>query len=299
MTPTTSQAGDYRVEGLSKGTYYVSADPDPEGYAVHQTLVDSAGNVTNVRELATYFPAALSIADAQAIHIEGGQEQSGIDIRIQRAPTLTVKGRVAGIASQASHYELSADVPVGFGWTSESGKIQPSGDFTFEGLAPGKHIFRLLEHGPNGARIIAETEITLGDQDVTGLVITPFKPAEVRIRVVHEGEEDKPLTSGAVFLIPEGKENRFNGASQFVAQSSMYVFHGVRPGKYEVQFNHVPGCYLKSVESEGRMLDPESIEIAEGAKLDLLLTYSSNVASVTGDVEVPQDHTTNSVHVYG
>lgn len=254
--------------------------------------------MTKVRELPTYFPAVLSIADAQAIHMEGGQEQSGIDIRIQRAPTLTVKGKIAGITSPASHYELSVDVPAGFGWTSEEGKVQPGGDFTFEELPPGKHILRLFERGPNGAQAIAETEITLVDQDINGVVITPFKPAEVRIRVVRDGEGDKPLTDGAVFLIPESTGNSFNGTSQFEAQSGAFVFHGVHPGKYEARFNDIPGCYLKSVEAAGRMLAPESIEVAEGAKLELLLTYSPNVASVTGDVEVPQDRSTNPVHVW-
>lgn len=296
----TNSAGEYRMEGLKKGTYYVSTDPESWGRALNTIPVDRAGNPTKMRELVTYFPGTMAMDDAQPIHIEGGQEQSGIDIRIQRGPVLSVKGRIAGITNPVSKYELSGTVPMGFGWSSISAKMLPNGDFTVEGLAPGKHTLTLLENGPNGSQIIAETELVLADQDVTGVVITPFKPAELRVRVVREGDtEDTPLTAGSVFLVPlTGPRNKWNNGSAYEPQNGIYSMHSVRPGKYQLMFTNAPACcYLKSVESGGRSLDPESIDIAENANLDLLVTYSPNVATVTGDVEVPPDRPPGSFHV--
>jgi len=45
------------------------------------------------------------------------------------------------------------------------------------------------------------------------------------------------------------------------------------------------------------MLNPQSIDVSEGAVVDLLMTFSRNVASVGGDVEVKPDQSKRSVHV--
>jgi len=71
----------------------------------------------------------------------------------------------------------------------------------------------------------------------------------------------------------------------------------VPPGKYQVLFNGAPRCHFKSVQSGGRTLNTESLEVAECANLDLLMTFSNNAASVTGDVEALQDQPGHSVRV--
>ena len=116
---TTNQAGEYRFVGLSAGSYYISADAGDWGNATRQIAVDESGKVTKVHDLTTFYPAALSLAEAQAIRLESGQEQPGIDIRIQRGATLSVKGQIAGIHGSLSGYSLNASVASGRGWTSE------------------------------------------------------------------------------------------------------------------------------------------------------------------------------------
>lgn len=286
---TTNQVGEYRFEGLMPDTYYVSASKESSGLAVREIPVDGEGRTTKLHELDTFYPAALSLLESQAIRIDIGQEQSGTDIRIQRGSLLTVKGRIAGAIDSLSKYEVSASIEEGEGWTSEAAKVLPDGEFVIE-LSPGKHQLSLLEEGGSGLKKIGSTEINLVDQDVSGVVIARFKPAQVRVRVVMEGEEDKPLTKGSVFLTPNDWDaSSRNGLSEYQPQNGTYVIEGVPPGKYWVLFNNASGCYLKSVQAGGRALDPQLIEVTEGVSLDLLLTYSKNVASVNGSIEARQD----------
>jgi hypothetical protein len=77
-----NQAGEYRFDGLSPATYYVSANTGGSQSAIRQILVDSSGKATKVRDLKTFYPSALSVADAQAVRVESGQEQ-------ERASTFT------------------------------------------------------------------------------------------------------------------------------------------------------------------------------------------------------------------
>ncbi len=140
--------------------------------------------------------------------------------------------------------------------------------------------------------------MSLGDQDLTGVVITPFKPSQVGVRVVIEGEEDKPLTSGSVFLNPvQPAGDDMSRLMQYQPQNGTYVIDGVPPGKYQVWFTNDSDCYLKSVQAGERAVDPEAIEVGEGATLDLRMTFSRNGANLTGDVEVLQDQSNRSVHV--
>jgi protocatechuate 3,4-dioxygenase beta subunit len=298
-TTSTNHLGEFRFDGLSPGAYFLGSAPHDWGNATKQVLVDSTGKPTKLHNLTTFYPNALSITDAQALHVESGQEQSGINLRIQTGLTLSVKGRIAGTTASLSDYRLTATVDEGNGWTSESGKILPTGDFEFAELPPGRHTLGLSMQGPNGRQVVGKTEVTLVDQDLTGIIITPFKPAQVRVRVVFDEQPDKPITTGTVFLNPaqDMQETFHNGHLQYQPQNGTFKIENVQPGKYQLWFNGAAHCYLKSVLSGESPVNPQLIDIAEGASLDLLMTFSKNVAAVTGDVEVSTDQSKDSVHV--
>ncbi len=121
------------------------------------------------------------------------------------------------------------------------------------------------------------------------MTIVPFKPAQVRVRVVKEGEEDKPLIEGGVMLKPveqdDGTRHMVVGS---MVQNGVYLLDSVPPGRYQALFPGVSDCYLKSVQLGVRNLDPNSIEVPDGAVLDLLLVYSRSVAALSGDIEITQ-----------
>jgi Carboxypeptidase regulatory-like domain len=295
----SNHRGEYRFDGLPPGTYYVAAsNAGSRGYAARRVPVDSSGNVTKLYDLTTFYPGALSLAEAQGVTVESGQEQSGIDIRIRRGPVLSVKGRIAAISDPAGRYTLSARVDDGAGWASEQAKILPNGDFVFPALPPGKHRLTLSHQGPNGLQMIGRAEVELTDQDVMGVVIAPFKPAQVRVRVLMEGEEDRPLTTGSVFLNQgEDPDDRRDQLMQYQPQDGAFTINNIPPGKYQVWFNNAPDGYLKSVQSGDRVLDADAVEVGEGAAIDLLMTFSKNVASLSGDVELPADQPKAPVEV--
>jgi hypothetical protein len=291
--------GNFRFDGLDAGTYYVSAVDGSWESGSRKVSVDSAGKQSRIHSLATFYPAALSLKEAQSVTLEGGQEQIGVDIRIQRGALFSVRGRIASDLSSLSKYSVLARVDEGAGYTSEGSRVAPNGEFVFAGLPPGRYPLKLTEPGPNGLRTMGETEVELTDHDLTGVVITPFKPARVRVRVVIEGEEDTPLTTGSVFLHSARTSDDF--ASQLIAympSNNMFNFDSVPPGKYRIWFNNASGCYLKAIQSGTRILDSPLVDVSEGAALDLQMIFSRNVAVLGGDVELPpQDQPAPPVHV--
>ncbi len=297
----SNAAGDYRFENLASGTYFVSAEADLEDMNGHQIPVDREGKATRIHELKTFYPSSLSIARAQALRLESGEELTGIDLQIQTGTLLSVKGRITGAdAASLSQYQLNATIDAGRGWSGQEGSIQPDGDFVINNLQSGDHRLSLLRPSPNGPQEVGTTDITLPDRDLTGVTMALFRPAQVRVRVVmEEGQETVPLTMGSVFLIPDPPEsNPRNSISQFTPQNGVYVMDSVAPGKYRVEFSNASSCYLKSLQAGGRTLPVDSFEVPEGATLNLLMTYSRNVATVTGDVSRTEDQAGHPAHVF-
>ncbi len=114
-----------------------------------------------------------------------------------------------------------------------------------------------------------------------------------------EGEgEDKPLTTGSVFLIPtEGAADFVDRPVAYQPKNGVYVIDDVPPGRYRAWFNNANNGYLKSVQSGERVLDSGLIDVGDGAVLNLLMTFSRNVATVSGDVQVSEDQSKQPVHV--
>jgi hypothetical protein len=84
---------------------------------------------------------------------------------------------------------------------------------------------------------------------------------------------------------------------EYPPRNGTYVIDNVPPSKYWVWFNNAPDCYPKSIQSGAQVVDWQPIDVVEGANLDLVLIYSRNVASLAGDIEVPQDGPKNSIRV--
>ena len=73
----------------------------------------------------------------------------------------------------------------------------------------------LNETAASGPRLVGQTEVNLTDEDLTGIVIIPFKPAEVRVRVVIKGEEMSrsqidPYRSSRWMLRPKLRASSFS-----------------------------------------------------------------------------------------
>ena len=294
---TTNHRGEFRFDDLTPGTYYVDAGKESAGMEVKEIPVDSAGKVIAERELWTFFPRALALKDAQAIRVESGQEQSGTEITIQRGPLLTVKGRIAGTTDSISKYQVSASVDEGIGWTGESTHLLPNGEFAIQ-LPPGRHTISLMEQTPSGLKQVGATVVNLTDQDVSGLEIALARPAQVRVRAVIEGAEDKPLTNGAASLILEGSENKGRSTfMQYPPQNGIYLIDNVPAGKYWPWFNNASDLYAKYVQVGTRIINWQAIDVTEGANLDVLLIYSKKVATLTGDLELSQDDPKSPISV--
>ncbi len=296
----SNSGGEYSFHNLMPGTYFVSSGTDSTGDAdgTREVLVGTDGKPTNLHDVRTFYPSALTLAAAQSIDIKPGQQKDGIDVRLRQTPLLSVSGRIAGTLNPKLESRVAIEPYDEPAQSVQSDKILSGPEFSFDDLPPGKYRLTLTVRSENGLKTIGISEVELKDESVTGLLITPFKPAVVLARVVLEDDPNKLLFPGSVSLNPvEESGNLAQSESQFTPQDGVYKFDEVAPGKYQIGSGIGEQYYLKALQAAGRTLDPDGIAVAEGASLDLLLVYSKNVATVSGDVELPQDGATHSARV--
>lgn len=89
----TNEQGDYRVENIAPGRYWV------EAFDTSPPLANRFGGVPVSDAVPTYHPNSISRGQATAISLRAGTGASGIDIRAARVPRrspVRVQGRVTG-----------------------------------------------------------------------------------------------------------------------------------------------------------------------------------------------------------
>jgi hypothetical protein len=284
----SARNGDYLFEGLLPGAYCVKAKPPDSDGPQDEVPVDQSGKATRLRTTATYFPAALSREDAQPLRLESAEDIPGIDIHLQRTVALTVKGKIAVDPNTTSEYQVAVIFQEGNAQTAFGAKLLPNGNFEASGLPPGNYKLVLSHHTPNGSQPVGHADLTLTDQDVTGIQIAPLNPSQLRVRVFLENEPAKPLTNGQLSLLNQA-DNIYWPAG-YAPKDGVYLFENVTPGKYQPWFNDTDIGYLKSIQVNGQILETQTLDVTEGTTSDITLLFSRNWAHVSGDADQPSAH---------
>lgn len=166
---TTSLDGSFRVEGLTAGRYYVSAQEQQT--VIVSAATQASGKGPEEGYVNTYFPSATQLSNAAPVVIAAGVESRGVDIRMAKTRVFHVRGKVFDITTGAAPATMivritpkdSLDV---LSALAPSGIVR-NGTFDFGGLPAGDYI---LQSNPGTARAADGTMTTLssvGRQIVT------------------------------------------------------------------------------------------------------------------------------------
>ena len=206
----TDDRGIYRAFGLLPGRYKVSA-----GRAEHSMAAFSLSPITYTQ---VFHPDAKDSAKATVIEVGEGTEATNVDIAL--GPTMqmfTASGRII-------HGETGAPVPqVRFGlhrlaegrvdYLNQSAMSNVRGDFTIEGLTPGKYgVFLFTEPGAVNELRAEKTTFEVVDQDVTGVTIKMTRGAVITGVIVLESE-DKAVQRKLLDMKLHGYVETYPGAS--------------------------------------------------------------------------------------
>jgi protocatechuate 3,4-dioxygenase beta subunit len=179
----TDDRGRYRVINVPPGRYLVGAVAGPAATA--QAIGDVPGYVL------TYFPAAVTAADAQPIEITRATTLENLEIGLVRTPTARISGRVLGLR-EPTLWPLTLDVSYRSKATlgpSLTAIRQPDGRFEFRNVLPGDYVIQL-----DGIRMNRSTEgefaaqfVTVGDADVTDVAVQSSAGSTIAGHLTFDG----------------------------------------------------------------------------------------------------------------
>jgi protocatechuate 3,4-dioxygenase beta subunit len=286
----TSDLGEYRVAGIAPGSYVVRAtwrDNTGTQYYPDRPL-PAAPDLTYV---ATHYPSALDVNAATAVTVEMGAEVRGIDIRLRKAQTVRIRGRLEGMPVSGGGYgrmmpsiNLVSRDATRF---ERFGSMTPttwSSDSTFEirGALPGAYLLIAQMGEPNQA-MAAVQPIEVADKHIDGVVLRFVPSRDVQGTIVVEEKTPVDLGFATVGLtVRQPVPGRYSRPVRITDRQ--FTLKDVLPIHSSVEVNGLQPacCYVKAIRYGGRPIPPAGVDLTSGEQLEIVV--STSVAELAGTV---------------
>lgn len=217
----SNDLGEYRLKGLSAGSYYIGVQPG------HARNWDG-------RYVFQFIDGALQPGEKNLIEVKAGQERSGIDGTLAKHEGITVAGRVLvpeGVAAR----QMSVDVRDSVYHNFFSAPLQSDGAFQIRHVPPGSYTLRARTQNQSSevraGDLFATSQLEVESSDMTGLLLAPHavQPVDISGAVVQEGGGPlQPMT-----VVISGTSGA--GTSTRSAEDGSFVLKGLLPGSYSVR----------------------------------------------------------------
>jgi hypothetical protein len=294
----TDNDGNFLFDQLRPGTYTLMARPK----STEVTSQDSERTAV----VLTFFPSSIRRAQAQPIVVRGGDDLSGIEIRLRSTRVYRIRGIVldetgepvprptvklqtqgpelliGGMAAQILPGARVSQYLVGGGQPPLEEAYVLAGDdgkFEFPAVPPGQWLLRGEKETTLGGRTI---EITIADQDIDDLQIS-FRPRLTLSGVVDWGDREIPEASRKAGFMVYGPSS--GGA--YASPDGTLHFSIMSAGRYRIVPNPAdtpPGYYLASIRLGDQEILGQSVELTPESPA-IKVTYRPNAGRVRGLVE--------------
>ena len=271
----TRSSGRFRFPHLSPGIYFIAVQARP-WYA--QQLQSGAPEAEKARELDVAYPVTYygntsdGAAAAPITLAEGASVTVQIDVRAVPAVHVSLTGMSPTEGGGWSMgFNATTEGPGGFPIQTPASVACANNSCELTGFAPGRYTVEI----PHSFQSRERSKRTVDLTDGSTISVQNRTPTSVSGRVVFEGMEHPP--KGAGVMLSDGRQS-FNTQVQ---QDGSFSFSSVppTPGRYEVYVHNAPGSYVRSVAAKGAAASGDTIEIADGASIQLLIDAGKGVLS--------------------
>ena len=285
----TDDAGQYRVLGLTPGSYYVVA-------MTHETWTESRAGVKQVMGYApTYFPGTTQTSEARRVTVRVGEEISNTDFAL-------VPGRAARIAGMAfdvhgrpfQNVRLQEQVRgedfEGFA-TIASASVQADGAFVITSVPPGQYVLGTSTPRNSPDPQVAILPITVDGADLENISLTGSSGGTVSGHVVTEDGTVPNLPRLRVSLgdWATGQPSPFSmGAfgppfSQVGAAGAFSI--KAATGQVRVNVDLPDGWVVKVVRQSGQDLTDAPLDLRSGETVsDVQVVITDKITTVSGEL---------------
>jgi hypothetical protein len=267
----TDETGEFRIFGLTPGSYYVGAN----------AFSPRVRNSSKFAYAPMLYPGVTDINAALLLDLQPGREDS-ITIRLPSVPAHVVRGQVVP-AGRSGNFLLRPREPDRFPMSlnAGSGWDQKTGAFKISGVPAGAYILESTTQ-IDGRQRRAMTTVVVGDTDVEGILLEPGSLPEITGTVRLEGYAAPRSVVSAIIL----QAVRNNARAQIEEDGSFRV-SDLRPDSYRIVVFPTGSSYVRSIRQGGRDVRDEGLVIGELPPDPIEIDLGSHGATIGGVMAVP------------
>jgi len=296
----TDDRGVYRLFEIPAGRYKLAAGYSELGY--NPTLPQSSYKQT-------FYPDPSDPSKPGVIEISEASEASDIDIKIQTVKTFSVSGRIidgeTGEPLERIRLAIQSGSQRPWGFYIPPPLSNRAGEFTLEGLAPGRYGIYIAPYGSYRSDVL---QIVISDHDIKDLVIkTSNTGASVSGVVVLENTDDKSVWARLRQLRLLGyvqKSEPLKGIQPLstIGPDGSFTLHGIEPGHLYISLSGNPylskGFIVARLETVGNVPGP-SIEIKGPERITgVRVVVGYGTATIHGVVKLASGPLPEGAQVY-
>lgn len=234
----TDENGEFRIAGLTSGTYCVKATKARATEKESPSLV----------YVPLFYPDATDPALAQAIDLRPGEELNGVRLTLTKVRSFHVKGRILtanGAPAKAANVTLSQFGSNGYSIDAET---QGSGKFDIAGVPTGTYTLQAQWSANDQSDEVSmgSATVTVGETDLVAPDVTVYPGATIPGHLVMPEEaKGSELKVGVVSLSPFPGSGGGGGTTS-VQPDGSFTFHDVAEGRYHLRLSSVPAGYFST-----------------------------------------------------
>jgi hypothetical protein len=233
----------------------------------------------------TFYPGVYDSAQAVSLEVKGGDEVSGINLRLVPSHAVSIRGVVKGTPA-ATGYGTNVQL---LSKSERARRIEkmvvPDEHGTFEigGVMPGKYVLSAISDGDN-KMMAAREDVEVSDSDIDGVVLVLKHGKDIPGRLRIEGNVTTKEKRVRVHLSPEDSYTFMGGMPADVQDDLNFTLKGFAEGDYRLSVWGLPeDAYVKSAFAGSRDVLEEGFHLAgQPRPLDILI--SGNGGHVEGVV---------------
>jgi hypothetical protein len=299
-TATTDDRGEYRINGLDPGDYYLLASPENFGGG---SRLNGNGVLT-----AQFYGGSREWKESTVLHIRSGESLTGVDFHLSAEQPHRIHGHVTGVPDLGPSPEPASSgrsrprmrverqengievqitmTPFGEGaphWTTGTAASPPDYSFDF-GENPGG-LYQLEAHVNVGNRVWAASQLFEARSAADEVLLTLAPSIDIKGQVRIEGELEPAKSDLQIRLVREG--SRDETISGRPGAGGRFTLEQVPAGEWVLDVSTLPlGGFLKSANLGDKDIRfaPVSIE-AGSAALPLNIVISAGTAKIDGEIE--------------
>ncbi|MFL6353232.1 MAG: carboxypeptidase regulatory-like domain-containing protein [Bryobacteraceae bacterium] len=286
MMASTDETGNYRIEGLTPGHYFLRTMVHP--------VVSAFGAMPRDAYPPQYYPNSPDLASAQPVGLKPGQEAEA-DFTVHPTATSTITGIVAGpVQNGVSISYQGAD---GQETPGMYFRLDPrTGKFALGMVPSGSWTLHFTLNDAKGNAYYAEQRVEVNGSDISGLQVVLQPAPAIPVLVNRTANAASASQNGSARSADQGpgvqvqllsannaSNERFYAAPRPGDSPGALFLQGVRPGTYKVLAQASGAECVESVSAGNIDLRHENLVISPGSQPEsITISLRDDCATITG-----------------